>query len=78
MRPGEQRLRRLLRRWRRPDGLREPPLPLRPAAEWRRSMEAHTKRIERRLARLERLVSGGVAVTLLVEVALRLAQRWAP
>jgi hypothetical protein len=74
---GERRLRRLLGRLRGARTNAAPPLTTPPPGnDWGWSIEGRIRRIEARLARLERLIGGGVAVTVLVEVALRLLERW--
>ncbi len=78
---GTRKLRRALRRLAvarsgqsAPEAARDaaPPLTL----AWGLSMEQRIRRMDMRLERLERLIGGGVLLTVLVEVALRLAERW--
>lgn len=75
MKPGTRRLRNALRRLKRPTP--EPPQ-ARPAPgwEWGWSIEGRLRDLEARLARLERLIGGGVLVTVLVEVGLKVLEKW--
>jgi hypothetical protein len=84
VRDGERRLRDALRRLsqsrergrrKEPSAEAAPPAPPPPNSEWGWSIEERLRRMEARLGRLERLIGGGVLLTVLADLVWRALER---